>query len=146
MAEVFSIPIPLSVWIVLAVIALVVAVILLLAILPIVTFRITVSRDTIKASSLIMYSITVKREDIENISIIDLSKHPELKPTVRTFGTGLPGYGLGWFKLANGAKAFLAVSTDKAVVIRLNDGTYVILTPKNMDEFVSTLKKYGWIT
>ena len=92
-----------------------------------------------------MFKITVNKEDVTNITIVDLSEHPELKPTLRTFGAGLPGYKLGWFRLANGAKAYLAVSSDKAVVIKLKDDTLVILTPKNIDEFIDRLRELGWI-
>jgi len=142
---VFRIPIPSSVWIIIGIIAAIVLIILFITIIPIITFSITISRDRIRCSSLIMYRATVDRDDVANITIVDLKEHPELKPRIRTFGTGLPGYSLGWFKLANGAKAFLAVSSDKAVVIELRDGTYVILTPKNMDEFVKSLRELGWV-
>jgi len=141
----FRIPIPSSVWIFLAIIIVIVFLVLLLTIIPIIGFSITLTRDQLKASSPIMFKITVNKEDVTNITIVDLSEHPELKPTMRTFGAGLPGYKLGWFRLANGAKAFLAVSSDKAVVIKLKDDTLVILTPKNIDEFINRLRELGWI-
>jgi len=92
-----------------------------------------------------MFKITVNKEDVTNITIVDLSKHPELKPTIRTFGAGLPGYKLGWFRLANRAKAFSAVSSDKAVVIKLKDDTYVILTQEYINEFINRLRELEWI-
>jgi len=92
-----------------------------------------------------MFKITVNKEDVINITIVDLREHPELKPTLRTFGAGLPGYKLGWFRLANGAKAFLAISSDKTVIIKLKDNTLVILTPKNIDKFIDRLRELEWI-
>ena len=145
MEYVFRIPIPPSVWIFLAIIIVIVFLVLLLTIIPVITFSITLTRDQLKASSPIMFKITVNKKDLTNITTVDLREHPELKPTIRTFGAGLPGYKLGWFRLASGAKAFLAVSSDKAVVIKLKEDTYVILTPKNINEFIDRLQELEWI-
>jgi len=146
MEYVFHLSIPLSAWIILLLILIVLFIIALIIFIPIITFSIRVNENTIKASSLFSYKITVRKEDVENIYVVDLSKHPELRPKIRTFGTGLPGLNLGWFKLANGSKAFLAITNNKqGVVIKLRDGTYVILSPKNIQEFINTLKQLGWI-
>jgi len=146
MEYVFHLSIPLSAWIVLLIILFILIVVTLIIFIPILTFSIRVNERIIKASSLFSYKITVRKEDVENICVVDLSKHPELRPKIRTFGTGLPGLNLGWFKLANGSKAFLAITNNnQAVVIKLKDETYVILSPKNFQEFVNTLKQLGWI-
>ncbi len=39
---------------------------------------------------------------------VSVSSGSELMPTLRTFGTGLPGYSSGWFRLRNGEKALLS--------------------------------------
>ena len=146
MEYVFHLSIPLSAWIVLLIILFILIVVALIIFIPILTFNIRVSEHSIKASSLFSYKIIVNKEDVETIYVTDLSKHPELKPKIRTFGTGLPGLSLGWFTLENGSKAFLAITSNKeAVVIRLKDGTYVILSPQNFQEFVNVLKQLGWI-
>ena len=49
--------------------------------------------------------------------IIDLGSRPEFKPTRRTFGTGMPGYSSGWFKLANGEKALVYLTQGRQVVM-----------------------------
>lgn len=87
-------------------------------------------RDRLKTSISIVFKITADREDVINITIVDLTEHLGLKPALRTFGAGLPRYKLECFKLANGIKAFLPVSLDKAIVIKLKDRTYVILIPR----------------
>lgn len=51
----------------------------------------------------------------EVVSIAGGSPH---RPAWRTFGTGLPGYGAGWFKLASGEKA-LAFITRGEVALRV---------------------------
>jgi len=61
-------------------------------------------------------------------SVIDLKKAGVYKPTIRTFGVGLPGYGEGWFRLRNGEKAFVLFSgMNKAVMIPTTKGYYLIL-------------------
>ncbi len=39
------------------------------------------------------------------LSVIDLHERTELRPIVRLWGTGLPGFAGGWFRLRNGEKA-----------------------------------------
>ncbi|MET1159873.1 MAG: PH domain-containing protein [Thermoprotei archaeon] len=145
MEYVFKILIPSYVWIFVVVIAIILVTVLLLLVIPIVGFTIKVSRNSIIASSPIMYRITINRDSVERIYTADLDQHPELKPVIRTFGTAILGYKLGWFKLSNGAKAFLAISSNRVVVIELQDGTYVILSPENVEEFAKKLQELEWI-
>ena len=76
--------------------------------------------------------------------VVKLSERPKLKPSLRTFGAGLLGYSLGWFKLRNSAKAFCAVSSDSVVVFKLKSGEYLMVSPDRFDEFINTLKSLGW--
>jgi hypothetical protein len=39
------------------------------------------------------------------LHVIDLHERTELKPLIKTWGTGLPGFSGGWFRLRNGEKA-----------------------------------------
>ena len=86
-----------------------------------------------------------EQKDVVDIGVVDLREYSDLKPVTRTSGTGLPEYKLGWFRVANGAKAFLSVSPDRAVFIKLRDKRYVILIPGDIDEFVDRMKELGWI-
>jgi len=143
--QVFTIPVPASMWIFIAIVVAILVAVFLLLVLPVVGFRVYVYEDRIEASSPIMYRVVVRRSDVESVSVVNLSEAQHLKPKVRLFGTGIPGYSLGWFKLADGSKAFLAVSADRAVAIRLRDGSYVIITPSDFDGFLAALKSFGWI-
>jgi len=82
-----------------------------------------------------------------SISFINLSRYPELKPTLRLLGIGLPGLKIGWFKLANGSKTFLALNgwDSEALVIKLRNNSLVILSPKNFSDFKSKLQLLGWV-
>jgi hypothetical protein len=39
------------------------------------------------------------------LQTVDLDERKELKPLIRTWGTSLPGFSAGWFRLRNGEKA-----------------------------------------
>jgi len=143
--QVFTIPVPASVWIFVAIVAAIIVAAFLLLVLPVAGFRVYVYEDRIEASIPIMYRVVVCRSDVVSISVVNLSEAQHLKPKVRLFGTSIPGYSLGWFRLADGSKAFLAVSADRAVAIRLRDGSYVIITPSDFDGFLAALKSFGWI-
>jgi len=144
---VFTLPMPSSVLIFIGILVAIFVIVAILLVVPIAKFSIKVTGNKIVASSPIMYKVTIDRNNVASIEIVDLKKEPGLKPRIRTFGIGLPGYKLGWFKLANGAKAFLAVTSNnnEAVVIKLLNGTYVILSPKNFTGFINTLKGLEWI-
>jgi hypothetical protein len=140
----FEIPVPPSALIVVVVIGVVVALVLAILVLPIYLLKITLSSEEVTVSAPPMYGFSAKRGEVEEVFVADLSSRSDLRPTWRTWGTGLPGYSLGWFKLSNGAKAFCAISSDKAVVFKLKSGAYLIVTPSDVEGFVSTLERLGW--
>jgi hypothetical protein len=45
----------------------------------------------------------------------NLDEAPELRPRRRTFGTGLPGYASGWFRLRNGERALVYLTDRRRV-------------------------------
>ena len=95
-------------------------------------------RDRLKNFIPIVFKITADREDLINITNVDL-RASWTKAYTTDFWSRIARYKLGWFRLANGAKAFLAISSDKTVIIKLKDNTLVILTPKNIDKFINKL-------
>lgn len=55
-------------------------------------------------------SVGTKRIPIANLRahglrLVNFRTHPELRPVIKLWGTGLPGFAGGWFKLRNGDKA-----------------------------------------
>ena len=55
-------------------------------------------------------SVGTKRIPIANLRahglhLVNFSTHPELRPIIKLWGMGLPGFAGGWFKLRNGNKA-----------------------------------------
>ncbi len=74
--------------------------------------------------------------------ILDLDQEPEYKPRWRTFGTGLPGYKAGWFRLRNGEKALLSLTdTHRAVYIPTREGYALLLSPAQPDSFLASLRR-----
>ena len=60
---------------------------------------------------------------------------------MRTWGTGLPGYQSGWFRLRNGERA-LVYLTDrrKAVYVPTALGYSLLLSPDDPGAFLSALE------
>ena len=59
--------------------------------------------------------------------IINLSNETEYQPVSRTFGTGLPGYSAGWFRLRNRNKALIYVTDYNQVIYVPTTKNYVVL-------------------
>lgn len=75
---------------------------------------------------------------------VDLNDTRDLRPTRRTWGTGVPGYQAGWFRLANGEKALLYVTDrSKLVYVPTAAGYALLLSPANPDAFVLAVRSLG---
>jgi hypothetical protein len=75
---------------------------------------------------------------------VDLRNTPALQPRRRTFGTGLPGYRSGWFRLANGETALLYLTDyDRAVYIPTDQGYSLLVSPADPDGFVDAVRRMG---
>jgi hypothetical protein len=72
---------------------------------------------------------------------VDFAASPHLTPTRRTWGTGLPGYQSGWFRLASGEKALLYLTDrSRAVYVPTTAGYSLLLSPADPDGFLSALR------
>ena len=72
---------------------------------------------------------------------VDFTVSPELAPSWKTMGTGLPGYQSGWYRLRNGDRA-LVYLTDRtrAVYVPTTEGYSVLVSPEDPDGFLSALR------
>jgi len=87
--------------------------------------------------------IPLGKLDISAAEIIDLNEYPEFRPKRRTFGTGLPGYASGWFRLHNGEKALLYLTThDNVVYIPTHEDYSLLLSVEEPEKFIDKLKSY----
>ena len=89
-------------------------------------------------------SIPLSRVDLVSASVVDLDASSRLRPRTRTNGIGLPGYGVGWFTLANGGKALLAV-TDRKHVLHLptRDGFDLLVSVREPRRVLEQLRQAG---
>lgn len=72
---------------------------------------------------------------------VDVTTAGELRPTVRMWGTGLPGYQSGWFRLANGERALVYLTDrSKAVHVPTAEGYSLLLSPDDPDGFLAALQ------
>ena len=91
-----------------------------------------------------MYGRTVPRAVIKTagVRVVDLDREPKLTPTRRTFGTALPGYRSGWFRLADGEKALLYVTDRSRVVyVPTTEGYSILLSPSDPEGLVARLRE-----
>ncbi|NPA96714.1 MAG: hypothetical protein GXO32_03840, partial [Crenarchaeota archaeon] len=87
-----------------------VAAVVLLVTLPLLGARIVITSDTISIKPSVLGSgVSFSRSDVKAMYVANLSEDRELQPTIRLWGASLMGYRYGWFKLANGHRAFLAI-------------------------------------
>lgn len=85
------------------------------------------------------YGFSLPRREVElaKVERVDWSQTPELKPDLRANGVGMPGFQLGWFRLANEQKAFVATtSTDNLVLLPTTRNYPLILSLENPEQIV----------
>jgi len=133
-------------WLTLGLSSLVAALVALLAALPMAKLRIVINSTRIYLSATPLFRKEVGRGDVVSIAVINLREQASLRPVWRLFGVSLLGFDLGWYRLKNGAKAFVALpsSSDRVVVMRLRDGSYVIVSPEDFEGFQRALRSHGW--
>jgi hypothetical protein len=82
---------------------------------------------------------------VTEASRVDISRGP-FRLTMRRFGTALPGYRSGWFRLANGEKALVYVTDTRRVVhVPTTAGYSLLLSVAEADQFVDRLRAMGGV-
>lgn len=81
---------------------------------------------------------------VSDARILDISGKTEYSPKHRTFGTGLPGYASGWFRLRNGEKALLYITKRRNVVyLPTLDGYSLLLSVEHPENFIGSLQQHA---
>jgi hypothetical protein len=71
---------------------------------------------------------------------VDFAATPDLVPSRKAGGTGLPGYQAGWFRLSNGEKALVYLTDrSRAVYVGTTGGYGLLLSPADPDAFLAAL-------
>ena len=79
---------------------------------------------------------------LKSAKAVDLSKDDRLAPKWKTNGAGFPGYKSGWYRLKDDSKALVFITDPKKVVyVPTVDGSCLMVSVANPDEFLSALKE-----
>lgn len=107
--------------------------------------RVEIGRDRIKlAGDFWGREIPFRRLNVSGARILDLTENPGYSPRRRTFGTGLPGYASGWFRLRNGEKALVYLTKRRDVAyVPTSDGYSLLLSVEEPERFIATLRQYN---
>jgi hypothetical protein len=74
------------------------------------------------------------------LRVVNLSERPDLKPVLKLWGTGLPGFAGGRFRLRNGETAVcLLLDRDRVSYLRSEDGKLALLLSLAEPEKLRTL-------
>lgn len=90
------------------------------------TVEVTHEAVTIRGS---LYGRTVPRSQLRlsEARIVDLAVEPALRPRIRTNGTGLPNYKVGWFRLSDRERALCFLTTTDSVLYLPTTENYALL-------------------
>jgi hypothetical protein len=78
---------------------------------------------------------------VEEARVVDLTHDAALRPRLRRGGTALPGYAAGWFRLSNGERALVYVTTrERVLYVPTNAGYALLLSPANPDGMLADLR------
>jgi hypothetical protein len=76
-----------------------------------------------------IYGRSVPRSQLRlsEARIVDLASEPALRPRIRTNGTGLPNYKVGWFRLSDRERALCFLTTTDSVLYLPTTENYALL-------------------
>ena len=92
--------------------------------------RVTLDGDLLRIEAgLNSASIALDALDATSARIVDLDREPGLRPLLKTFGTSMPGFHAGHFRLRDRSRGFLLLtSRRKVLVLRERDGRTILLS------------------
>lgn len=84
---------------------------------------------TIEGDPFFGRSIAWSELDHDRASAVQITGSAAQRPQRRTLGTGMPGYGAGWFRLASGEKALVFMTgAERAVYVPTHAGWSLLAT------------------
>ena len=80
--------------------------------------------------------------DLSQVRVVNLIESKLLRPKWRLFGTAVPGYLSGWFKLHDGRRALLFVTDQNRVVcLPWRDGRLLLVSVAEPERFLERLRE-----
>lgn len=91
---------------------------------------VAIDGDTLRVvAGLNSAAIPLDALDIASARIVDLDSEPGLRPLLKTFGTSMPGFHAGHFRLRDRSRGFLLLTTRRKVLaLRERDGRTLLLS------------------
>ena len=87
-------------------------------------------------------TIPFEQLNVSEARVVNLDSTSEYYPKRRTFGTSLPGYASGWFRLRGGEKALVYLTTRQRVVyIPTSGGFALLLSVEEPEQFIAALRR-----
>lgn len=72
-------------------------------------------------------SFKVSEIDPASLRLFSIRDYPDLNPVLRTNGIGMPGLAVGWHRLRNGSRAYIAATTGQVLGWRMRNGLTVMV-------------------
>ena len=88
-------------------------------------------------------TIRLSNLNLASAQVVRMDGNSDVRAVTRTNGIGLPGYAVGWFKLASGDKALLAVTSGNALYIPTREGYALLLSVARPDVALGQLRMAG---
>ena len=104
---------------------------------------VTIDGDTLRiAAGLNSATIPLDTLDRASAGIVDLEREPGLRPLFKTFGTSMPGYQAGHFRLRDRSRGLLLLtSRRKVLVLHERDGRRILLSLVRPQALIDALAK-----
>jgi hypothetical protein len=106
---------------------------------------VAIEGDTLRiAAGLNSTAIPLDTLDIASARIVDLDKEPGLRPMLKTFGTSMPGYHAGHFRLRDRSRGFLLLTARRKVLaLRERDGRTILLSLVRPQALIDALGEHA---
>ena len=91
-----------------------------------------------------VFGRSVSWSDLEHgrATVVPIAGEAPHRPRVRTFGTGMPGYGAGWFRLASGEKALVFMTGGaRALHVPTRSGWSLLVTVADPDALAERVRR-----
>lgn len=132
-------------WAIGAVVVAVVVVLVLLLMAAAGGARVVADEDALRVRApLYGRTIPLASIDVGGARVLDLRAPSPHAPRVRTNGVGLPGFLLGWFRLHDGERGFLAVTArDRVTYLPTSEGYALLLSVADPERFLEWMRSAG---
>lgn len=104
--------------------------------------RVSLEDGVLQAGRLPRVRVPARDVDLEAARVVDLAQHPGLKSTITLFGSSLPGYHAGWFRLRDKSRAFLLVTdATRVLVLPRREAGPLLLSLARPDDLLDALRR-----